>query len=426
MHLSVSLLFLIVILLVILSGFFSAAEIGVMSLNRYRLRHLVKKHNKVAIRVNNMISQPERLLSVILIGNTLCNIIAAMCVTLIGQELYGETGVIIATILLTIVILVFSEMTPKTFAALYPQKVAFVCSLPLYFLQKFFAPLVHVSSWIANRLLRAMGVSFDKMQRDTLSGEELRSVVHETGSLLPVEHKGMIISLLDLEQACVEDIMVPRSDIVGIDLDQPWHKLLEQLETMQHTRLPIYRHTIDNLVGTIHLRNVLNLLLDERLNMEQLLKIADPPYFIPVATPLNVQILNFQKMKRRTCFVVDEYGDLQGLVTMEDILEEVVGEFTTDIADLSKEITRRIDGSFIIDGSMTLRNLNRILGWRLPSLGPRTLSGLITEYLGYIPPPECCLRIEKYQIQILKVSDNTIRSVLMRKIVTKKKGTSTG
>jgi Mg2+/Co2+ transporter CorB len=221
----------------------------------------------------------------------------------------------------------------------------------------------------------------------------------------------MLISLLDLEQARVEDIMVPKSDIVGIDLEQPWNELLEQLETAQHTRLPLYRGSIDNLVGMIHLRRVLNLILEDELDMDSLLNIAESPYFIPEATPLNLQILNFQKMKRRSCFVVDEYGDLQGLVTMEDILEEVVGEFTTDIAALSKDISHQNDGSIIVDASITLRNLNRLMSWHMPSLGPRTLSGVIIEFLGYIPPADSCLLIEKYQIEILKVGENTIKSV---------------
>ena len=249
----------------------------------------------------------------------------------------------------------------------------------------------------------------------------MRSVVHEAGSLLPIEHKSMLISLLDLEQARVEDIMVPKAEIVGIDLEQPWHELLVQLEMAQHTRLPLYRDSVDNLVGMIHLRNVLNLSLEERLDIHSLLSIAEAPYFIPEGTSLNIQILNFQKMKRRSCFVVDEYGDLQGLVTMEDILEEVVGEFTTDIADLSKDITPQEDGGVIVDASITLRNLNRMLNWSLPLIGPRTLSGLIIEYLGYIPPAECCLIIENYQIEVLKVSDNTIKSVHMIKVAKKRR-----
>lgn len=416
MYFSLTTLLFIVVTLILISGFFSAAEIGVMSLNRYRLRHLVKKNHKAAIRVNQMLSHPDRLLSVILICNTLCNIVAAMAATLIGESLYGATGALIATTVLTALILIFAEMTPKTLAAIRPQAIAFFSSWPLVILQKLLAPVITVTSWIANLLLRCVGISLDKVQKDALSGEELRSVVHEAGSLLPVEHKGMLISLLDLEQACVEDIMVPKGDITGIDLAQPWQKLLEQLETMQHTRLPIYRDSIDNLEGIIHLRDVLNLVLENRLDMESLLKIAEPPYYIPQATSLNVQILNFQKKRCRSGFVVNEYGDLQGLVTMEDILEEIVGEFTTDIADLSKDIVLCEDGSYIIDGSTTLRNINRLLNWQLPAIGPRTLSGLIIEHLGYIPPPDCCLKIESYRIEILKVGDNTIKSVVIRKM----------
>lgn len=422
MQLSSSILLFVVLMLVVLSGFFAAAEIGMMSLNRYRLRHLVKQKNKQAIRVNQLLAHPDRLLSVVLIGNTMANIVASMAITLVGQRLYGEPGVFIATALLTIIILVFSEMTPKTLAALHPQQVAFACSLPLKVLQLIFLPLVQSTTWVANGILCLLGVSIDRVHKEALSGEELRTVVHEAGGLLPIEHKSMLISLLDLEQARVEDIMVPKADIVGIDLDQPWHKLLEQLEMAQHTRLPLYHHTIDNLVGMIHLRSVLNLVLEKELDMESLLKIAEAPYFIPEATSLNVQILNFQKMKRRSCFVVNEYGDLQGLVTMEDILEEIVGEFTTDIAALSKDITPQSNGSFIVDASMTSKNLNRLLSWHLPYLGPRTVSGLIIEYLGYIPPADCCLRIDNYHIEILKVSDNTIKSVLIRKIGKKRKG----
>lgn len=423
MQFSLLALLFVLIFLLLLSAFFSASEIGMMSLNRYRLRHLVKKNHRQAARVNQLLSHPERLLSVILIGNTLANIIASIVAAMIGQRLYGDAGVAVAAALLTLVILVFSEMTPKTFAALYPQQVAFACSLPLMVLQIILAPLVNLISWIASGILRLFGISKSTVQKEALSNEELRSVVHEAGGLMPLEHRSMLISLLDLEQAKVEDIMIPKAEIVGIDLEQPWNELLEQLETFQHTRLPLYRNTIDNIVGMVHLRNVLNLLLEERLTPESLLEIADSPYFIPEATPLNVQILNFRKMKRRSCFVVDEYGDLQGLVTMEDILEEVVGEFTTDIAALSKDITPQNDGSVIIDASITLRNLNRILNWQLPKLGPRTLSGLIIEYLGYIPPADCCLQIENYQIEILKVSENMIKSVRMIRIPKKRSKT---
>ncbi len=421
MQLHLTSLLLILVLLVFLSAFFSGSEIGMMSINRYKLKHLVKKNNKQAIRVNQMLARPDKLLSVVLIGNTLANIVASTIATLLGQRFYGDLGVAVATVLLTIIVLVFAEMTPKTLAAIYPQQVAFICSYPLKIMQSILAPLVYVISFTSNAILRIFGISIDRIQKEALTGEELRSVVHEAGGLLPVEHKSMLISLLDLEQATVEDIMIPKSEIVGIDLDQPWLQILEQLETAQHTRLPVYRSSIDNLEGMIHVRNILNLALEDNLDFDSFLKSADAPYFIPEATPLNIQILNFRKMKRRSCFVVDEYGDILGLVTMEDILEEIVGEFTTDIAALSRDITHEEDGKVIIDAGVTLRHLNRMMSWNLPLIGPRTLSGLIIEYLGYIPPADSCLMIDNYRIEILRVSDNTIKSVRLVKVNKKRK-----
>ncbi len=416
MQFHITSLLIMLVSLILLSAFFSGSEIGMMSINRYKLRHLVKKKDIQAIRVNRMLGRPDRLLSVILIGNTLANIVASTLATLIGQRYYGDAGVAIATVLLTFIILVVSEMTPKTLAAIYPQQVAFAASFPLSVMQSMFAPLVNIISFFSNSILRLFGVSINRAQKEALTGEELRSVVHEAGGLLPVEHKSMLISLLDLEQATVEDIMVPKVDIIGIDLEQPWLLLLEQLETAQHTRLPIYRGSIDNLVGMVHARTLLNLALEDKLDINSLLSTADAPYFIPEATPLNIQILNFRKMKRRSCFVVDEYGDILGLVTMEDILEEIVGEFTTDIADLSRDIMPQEDGSVIVDASITLRHLNRMMSWNLPSIGPRTLSGLIIEFLGYIPPAESCLAIDNYRIEILRVSDNTIKGVKMIRV----------
>ncbi len=413
MSTSLSTLVVILILLVLLAAFFSAAETGMMAINRYRLRYLVKNNHKQAKIVSRLLKHPDRLLGIVLLGSTFSNIVASMVSTLIGQRIYGDFGAAIATGLLTVVILVFAEMTPKTLAALYTERVAFACAWPLLMLQVVLSPLVRLIGGIANTLLKCFGISLNYTQKEALSSDELRSVVHEAGGILPIEHKSMLISLLDLEQARVEDIMVPKSEITGLDLDLPWQAILESLETAQHTRLPVYRGSIEDLLGMVHLRRLLNLTLEGELDEETFLEAVDPPYFIPEATPLNVQILNFQKMKCRSGFVVDEYGDLQGLVTMEDILEEVVGEFTTDIAALSKDIFPQLDGSSIIDASITVRHLNRALGWHLPTVGPRTLSGLIIEHLGYIPPAECCLMIDSYQVEILKVGDNMVKSVRM-------------
>jgi len=414
---SLNTLLITLFLLLFVSAFFSASEIGMFSLNRYRLRFLVKKNNPQATRVHQMLTRPDRLLSVVLIGNTLGNIVASTVATLIGQRLYGDLGVAVATAILTIAILVFSEMAPKRFAAMYPEKIALLVSFPLKVLLIVFSPLVRLLSWIADGLLRLFGVPLDQVVKEALSGEELRLVVHEAGLLLPSEHKTMLLSLLDLDQATVEDIMVLKADIVGINLDQPWSDLIEQLGTSQHTRLPLYRGDIDNLVGMIHLRDVLNLVLEDTLDLEGIVKNSRCPLLYSRSYAFKSAIASiFKKLKRRSCFVVDEYGDLQGLVTMEDILEEVVGEFTTDVAALSKDITPQEDGSLIVDGSMTLRSLNRLMSWNLPFIGPRTLSGLVIEYLGYIPPPDCCVRIEQYQLEILKISGNTIKSIRMWKM----------
>ncbi|WP_133140342.1 HlyC/CorC family transporter [Legionella genomosp. 1] len=416
MQFSLATLSIILFILILLSAFFSGTEIGIMSINRYRLKHWVKTNHHQAVRVSRLLQRPDRLLGVILIGNTFANISASMIATLIGQRLYGNAGVALATLVLTLIILVLAEMVPKTLAALHPQQVAFRSSLPLLLLQKILAPLVYLISTITNWILRLFGISLDKAQREALSAEELRSVVNEAGGLLPAEHQGMLISLLDLEEATVEDIMIPKADVIGIDLEQPWHQILDELETAQHTRLPLFRHSIDDLLGMVHVRNVLNLVLEERLDKDSLLKIADAPYFVPEATPLNVQLLNFRKEKKRSCFVVDEYGDLQGLVTIEDILEEVIGEFTTDIAALSKDIVQENEETIIVDASITLRHLKRGLGWQLPMIGPRTLSGLIIEHLGYIPTADSCVQIEDFQIEILRVGDNMVKTARIRKV----------
>ncbi len=397
--------------LVMLSGLFSASEISVLSLNKYRLRHLVKQHHKQALRVSRLLARPDYFLSVVLIGNTLLNILSSTIATLIGQYLYGEWGVVYATLLLTLCILVYAEMMPKTLGALYSQAIAFKLSWLLVFFETLFAPLVWLITGINNRTLALFGISLEVMPTETLSGEELRTVVLEAGGVLPVEHKSMVISLLDLEKASVEDIMIPKAELVGLDINESWHTVLNQLKAAQHTRLPLYQGSIEHLVGVVHVRDILHLAVDNDLVLDELLAVAEAPYFIPEATPLPIQILHFRKLKKRSAFVVDVYGELQGLVTMEDILEEIVGEFTTDMAAMSRDLIPQSDGTYLIDGSITIRELNRSLGWQLPLIGPRTLSGMIIETLGFIPPPECCLKINAYHFEILKVQDNLIRTV---------------
>jgi Mg2+/Co2+ transporter CorB len=407
-----------VFFLILLAGFFAAAEIGMMSLNRYRLRHLVKAGHAQAILVQEQLNQPEKLLSSVLIGNTLANIFASMAMTFVGHTLYQETGVAVAEILLTIVLLVFAEMTPKTWAALHPEKVSFALVYFLKFMQWVFWPLSYITTFLAHRVLALVGVSSQQAVRDKLSYEELRAVVNEADSmLLPKEHQSMLVRLLDLERAQVEDVIIPKNDIVGLDITEPWPDILDKLMTIMHTRIPLYRHQIDDLVGVIHIRDVTHLALNEELNLEKLLTVAESPIFIPAGTPLPVQIRQFRVKKSRSGFVVNEYGDLLGLVTLEDILEEVVGDFTTDVSDLYQEILPQDNGDYLIDASISLKQLNRVLGWELPNLGARTLSGLLIEYLGYIPPSDCCLKLFDYQVTILRVKSQMIKSVRMKKMI---------
>ncbi len=404
----------ILIVLVFLSAFFSGSEIGMMSINRYRLRHLVRQKIRAAIRVDRLVQKPDRLLGVILIGNTIANIVASSLATIIGQRLYGNSGMAIATMLLTIIILVFAEMVPKTLAAFYPEKVAFKASLPLKWLLALFSPLVRLVSYISNTVLSLFNVKVYDKSKDGLSGDELRTVVREAGSLVSHKHKSMLLSILDLDTVTVDDIMVPRSELFAIDLSQDWDDILSQLETAQHTRVVLFDGDFEHVKGTIHMRSIVNLLAEKRLSKETLREVVEKPYFVLEGTGLYKQLQNFQEEKKRICFIVDEHHDLQGLVTLEDILEEIVGEFTTDMASMSKDVVKDIDGSYIVDAQATIRDLNRGMSWQLPQLGPKTLNGLITEKLGFIPPAYCCLKIEGYPIEILQVTESRVRIVRIR------------
>lgn len=412
MHeIALSTLLTILVFLVVISAFFSGSEIGMMSLNRYRLRHLVRQKHKKAQRVEKLIEQPDKLLGVILIGNTIANIIASALATVIGQRLYGDTGMALATVLLTLIILVFAEMTPKTLAALYPERIAFTASFLLKGLLLIFSPIVRFLSHISNGLLKLGGVRIDVEKEDGLSGEELRTLVHEAGTLVSSKHKSMLLSILDLDKVTVDDIMVPRNDIVGIDLSDDWDDILNHLETAQHTKLVLFDGNLEHAIGTIHMRSIVNLLAEDKLTKDSLKKFCEKPYTVLEGTGLYQQLLAFQSEKRRICFIVDDHGDLQGLVTLEDILEEIVGEFTTDIASLSKDIVKDSDGRYLVDAQVTIRDLNRTLEWQLATTGPKTLNGLITEQLGFIPPAHCCVKLANYCCEIIQVSEARIRLV---------------
>lgn len=415
-NMSIGIWLALVLVLILCSGFFSAAEIATMSINRYRLRHLVKLKHRRASLVQHQLNHPERLLSTVLIGNTLANIIASMAMTFVGQYLYKEAGVVIAEFILTLVLLVFAEMTPKTWAALHPERVSFALVIPLRFMQILLMPLSLMTTYCSQMTLRLFGVKQTSHEREQLSYDELRAIMHETEGLLPKEHQGMLIRMLDLERAQVEDVMIPKQDIFGVDVTEPWIDVVDAFTHSQHTRIPLFQHNIDNLIGVVHVRDIMQLLLADNLDLAHVLKIAEKPLFIPAGKPLNTQILQFSRRKMRGGFVVNEYGDLLGMVTLEDILEEVVGDFTTDVTDIFQDITPQENGEFIIDASIHLKQLHKSLGWVFPQIGPRTLSGLIIEYLGYIPPAECCVKIGYYHITILRVAEQMIKSVRMKKI----------
>ncbi len=410
-HIALGWLFFFLLVLVACSAFFSGSEIGVMSINRYRLRHLVKQEDRRALRISRLLERPDRLLGVILIGNTFANIVASSLATLVAVRLWGEIGIAIGTISLTVVILIFAEIMPKTVAAFNPQKVAFLTSLPLKYLLMILSPVVWLTSSTANSLLKLFGVDLSKRRGEQLSGEELRTVVMEASALLPTERKNMLLGVFDLEQVTVDDIMVPRQEIIGIDLNDPWEEIIEQLRLSQHTRLPLYRDSIDKIIGFLHVRSVMSLSLDEKLDEQTLMSAAESTYFIPEGTPLNTLLINMRTTKCRSALVVDEYGDIQGLATLEDILEEIVGEFTTDLATASKDVHPQDDGTFLVDGSAPLRELTRSCKWHFPKSDAKTLSGFVIEYLEFIPPVGTCIRVNNLVIEVVHTKGNLLKTL---------------
>ena len=411
-NISTEILFATLGILIICSAYFSGSETGIMSLNRYRLRHLEKQNHRGAKRVSKLLARPDRLIGLILIGNNLVNIAASAIATVIGIRLFGDMGILIATITLTLIILIFAEVTPKTLAALYPEKIAFPSSIILSLLLKLLFPFVVAVNWITNGLLMLIGISPEQRQEHSLSSEELRTVVNESGAMLAKRDQNMLVGILDLDKVTVEDIMIPRNELVGIDINDDWKKIQKQLAQSNHTRVLLYRDNMDDVVGYIHLRDALKLLFKNQFTKTTLIRAVKELYFIPEGTTLNVQLLKFQHAKERLGLVVDEYGDIQGLVTLEDILEEVVGDFTTTMErTTSEEVHVQPDGSYLVDGSATIRDINKEMTWAFPTDGPKTLNGLIIEYLEDIPEANLSVRIAGYPLEIVDVSDNMIKTV---------------
>lgn len=399
-----------VLFLIILSAFFSASETGVMSLSRFRLRHLVRKGDERAKRVLDLLNRPDRLLGVILIGNNVANIFASALTTLIAAHFYGEVGVLIGTIILTLLVLIFGESAPKTLAALNPEPVALYSSGVLKVLLSILYPLVWLINVIGNSLLRLFGAHYDVSRLESLSIDELKTLLDETKGLTSPHYKKMLLHVLDLEQVTVEEIMAPRSEIWGIDIEQSWEHILNQLFECPYSFAPLYKGDINHAQGMLSLRRVFIVLQKQALDKESLLALAEEIYFIPQGASANQQLLNFRDQRQTIGLVVDEYGDIQGLITLQNIIEEIVGEFTKDL-EKSPKVTPQKDGSFLVDASMDIRDLNEMNNWQLSTLGPRTLSGLIIEYLETIPKAGICARISGYPLEIVRVGHNKIKFV---------------
>ncbi|MDE8604082.1 HlyC/CorC family transporter [Marinomonas sp. RSW2] len=399
--------------LILLSAFFSSSETGMLSINKYRLKHLVKTKNRSAIKVNSLLERPDRLIGVILIGNNFVNILASAIATIIAVRLWGDAGVAIATAALTMVVLIFAEVTPKTLAAIHPEKIAFPASWILAILLKVLYPLVWLVNGLSNGLLRLIGVHASQ-NNNTLDSEELRTVVNEASGLIPAAHQDMLLSILDLEKVSVEDIMVPRNEVIGIDIEDSIEEIIEQICQSRHTRMPVYNGEINKVIGILHARHAAVFLRDPTPSKAALLKATVEPYFIPESTSLNTVLLNFQKDHQQMGIVVDEYGDVQGIAALEDVLEEIVGEFTPPTQDEEEEIQTLDDGSFRIEGSTHIREINKTLDWHLPTNGPKTLNGLIIETLEFIPEHPISLWVGHYMIEIQEIEDKVVKYAKLR------------
>jgi Mg2+/Co2+ transporter CorB len=404
-------LFGVLICLVLLSAFFSSTETALMSLNRYRLRHRARSGQRSARIAEQLLKRPDRLIGLILLGNNAVNLGAAALVTVIAIRLGGENAIWIGTMILTLVVLIFAEVAPKTIAALHPAEIAMPAALIYYPLLKVAYPVVWLINAMANALLRTLGVKPDEIASHSLSAEELRTVVAEAGVMVPRRHQRMLLSILDLDAITVDDVMVPRQEIEGIDLERDWQQNLAVIRDSAHHRLPVFRHDVDNIIGVVQVRSLLSDIAAGTLDEERLLGKMSEPYFVPEGTPLNRQLLSFQQHKRRSAFVVDEYGDVQGLITTEDILREIVGEFGNEAAPANFGIVKEDDTHYIVDASANVRQLNRVMNWSLPTDGPKTLNGLIIEELETLPPSGTSVTVAEYPIDILETSEHGIKRV---------------
>ncbi|MBV6425223.1 MAG: hypothetical protein NAOJABEB_03038 [Steroidobacteraceae bacterium] len=412
-----ALLVIALVALLVVIAFSSGTEVAMLSVNRYRVKHRAAAGQRTARALDALLAKPDDWLGVNLVILAAASVFASQIATILAQRSGYELALPVAGALLTVVMIVFCELAPKIFAALHAERVA----LSSTYIYRALVAIARPALWLANQLayglLRVFGVARSARGGHTLSADELRTVVSETGTVIPQRHRQMLLSILDLERVTVNDIMVPRQDIAGIDLDDDWDDILEQIRQTPHTRLPVYRGELDELVGLLHMKRVAQELARGTLTREKFAELASgrEPYYVPEGTPLTVQLSQFQRTRRRIGFVVDEYGDIEGLVTLEDILEEIVGEFTNDTATIiHKDVHVESPGVYIVNAGATIRALNRALGWQLPTDGPKTLNGLLLERLETIPDAGTALVLDRYRVEVLQIQDNAIRTVRMR------------
>ena len=386
-----------------------------MALNKYRLKHLIKQNNRSAKRADKLLKRPDRLLGVILIGNNFVNILAAALTTILCLELFGNSGVFIGSVILTIIILIFAEVTPKTFAAKNAESIALPASGILKVLQKVLYPLIWVVNFFSNSLLGLLNVK-DENKNEDITTEELKSVLENSGEMIPKRYQDMLTSILDLDEILIDEIMTPRNEILGIDIEENFEILMEKIAINQKEIMPIYEQSLDNLKGTIDMNGIKKFLISNKLSIKNFMDFADDVYVALENTPLSNQLFNFQKDNKTSAVVVDEYGDVKGLIDINDILEEIVGELSTDKARDKIDIQEQKDGSYLIDGSAAIREINKKLSWDLPLEGPVTLNGLILEKIQTIPESNVSINLNNYLIETVLIKDNMIKFAKILKL----------
>jgi Mg2+/Co2+ transporter CorB len=407
-------LFLSLVSLLILSAFFSGSETGMMAANKIKLKNLSKKPDRGAKRALKLLKKPDLLLATILVGNNFANILASSIVTIIMLNYFGG-NVLLGAVLLTGCILIFSEITPKTMAAVKPESFARRSSLLLKALLYFLRPLIAITNYISSKVLKIFNINVkDAKDNDNLNTQELKTLLDESGDLIPKQYRGMLSSILGMEELVVEDIMTPTSEVIGIDVDLGYKNNKTIIESSEYTRLPVYKNSIDNELGTLHLKDSHDF-LDKIESNKDVQSELSKTYFVSQSTALMKQLKEFQDNDRNMALVVDEYGEIQGLITIEDIFKEIAGKFGSDRIELEKEFTKLKDGSILTDGNSRIRDLNNYLSWSIPEESSKTINGLITEYLDQIPQASLCIEIQNYRFEVLEIDENSISKIKIKK-----------